>query len=170
MPELNPFPLPNSVVLGDNFVTHHAPEFVRSIQATGAIVVNFPAYSAHLNPVGFAAGARRGGSCPLRWCPGLTRVVTWRRVQVEMVFNTAKRWLARHGDQMEREQVGRRCRWRPGLFFLVASLHSSSFLQVHPYFRIHLALRSITPQQCDNMFSACSARAGGGMYRRRGGA
>ena len=51
LPHLRPFPQPNSVVIMDNFVTHHDLEVLDLIESTGAIVMFLPPYSPSYNPV-----------------------------------------------------------------------------------------------------------------------
>lgn len=50
VPVLRPFPEKHSVVVLDNFVTHHNQEVVDTIQATGAVVIYLSPYSPEFSP------------------------------------------------------------------------------------------------------------------------
>ena len=48
---LRPFPQKHSVVVFDNFVTHHHPDILDLIHETGALVLFLPPYSPEFSPV-----------------------------------------------------------------------------------------------------------------------
>jgi len=51
VPHLQPHPAPLSVVVMDNFVTHHNVDVLDAIEATGAVVHHTPAYSPDMTPI-----------------------------------------------------------------------------------------------------------------------
>lgn len=51
VPHLQPYPAPLSVVVMDNFVTHHNEDVFEAIEATGAVVHHTPAYSPDMTPI-----------------------------------------------------------------------------------------------------------------------
>ena len=51
VPLLQPYPSPHSVVVMDNFVTHHNTEVLAEIEAAGALVHHTPPYSPDMTPI-----------------------------------------------------------------------------------------------------------------------
>jgi transposase len=51
LPVLNPWPLPNSIVIIDNAKIHMYNEFIDMIHSKGALMFFLPPYSPQLNPI-----------------------------------------------------------------------------------------------------------------------
>lgn len=51
LPHLNPYPMPNSIVIIDNARIHMYKEFQDAIESRGALLFFLPPYSPHLNPI-----------------------------------------------------------------------------------------------------------------------
>ena len=56
LPCLNPWPLPNSIVIMDNAKIHMYPELADLIHSAGALLFYLPPYCPHLNPIEFGFG------------------------------------------------------------------------------------------------------------------
>lgn len=74
LPHLNPWPMPNSIVILDNARIHMYHELEQAIESRGAILLFLPPYSPHLNPIetGFSLVKRfiqREGNLAFHHCP-----------------------------------------------------------------------------------------------------
>ena len=56
LPCLNPWPLPNSIVIMDNAKIHMYPELADLIHSAGALLFYLPPYCPHLNPIEIGFG------------------------------------------------------------------------------------------------------------------
>ena len=54
---MNPFPLPNSVLVMDNAQIHHNGQVADIVESRGSLLIYLPAYSPDLNPI------EKGFSC-----------------------------------------------------------------------------------------------------------
>ena len=56
LPFLNPWPLPNSIVILDNAKIHMYPEIEEVVRLAGALLFYLPPYCPHLNPIEYGFG------------------------------------------------------------------------------------------------------------------
>jgi hypothetical protein len=60
LPHLNPFPMPNSIVIMDNARIHMYKELEGAIESRGALLFYLPPYSPHINPIENAFALLKG--------------------------------------------------------------------------------------------------------------
>jgi hypothetical protein len=96
IPLLNPYPLPNSILVIDNARIHMYQEWIDAVHKVGAIVVFLSPYSPHLNPIEFCFGSLK------RWIQKHANVVfasfPTEVLKVAMVECTKNESLRNHGD------------------------------------------------------------------------
>lgn len=60
LPHLNPYPMPNSIVIMDNAKIHMYRELEEAIESRGALLFYLPPYSPHINPIENAFALLKG--------------------------------------------------------------------------------------------------------------
>jgi hypothetical protein len=141
VPHLQPHPGTHSVVVLDNFVTHHSYEFLAMMEAQGAFVVHLPPYSPDLNPIELV----------------FAQIKAWLRANhqyVDTVRTRAQRRASKGGEAWDTGAAG------GGTDHTPRRLHPP---QVPPMVAIHEACLSVTRDDCRGYIErAC--RAHGWFY------